>query len=53
MTDQMADYADLKYPQLKKATLRRKGYARLSTLNQMQNVNDENEIRERNKIIKF
>lgn len=35
MTDEMASYIDKKYPNLVKATLRRRVYARFSTLNQM------------------
>lgn len=53
MTDKMADYVNLKYPDLYKATLRRKGYARLSTLNQMLDVNEEKYTSIKKDIIKF
>jgi len=53
MTDQMADYVDDKYPDLQKATLRRRGYARFSTLNQMLNVNDEKYIKIKKDMIKY
>ncbi|MFT8823813.1 glycosyltransferase family 2 protein, partial [Liquorilactobacillus satsumensis] len=39
MTDQMAKYVTQKYPDLKRAALRRQVYARFSTLNQMLNTN--------------
>lgn len=35
MTNQMADYVNVKYPDLENATLRRRGYAYFSTLNQL------------------
>lgn len=38
MTDKMADFVEKKFPDLKKAVLRRQVYARFSTLNQMVNV---------------
>lgn len=38
MTDQMATFVNEKYPNLKKATLRRQVYARFSTLNQTLNA---------------
>jgi glycosyltransferase involved in cell wall biosynthesis len=53
MTDKMADYVDAKYPELKDATLRRRGYARFSTLNQMLNVEKAEYIEKRSEIIRF
>jgi len=51
MTDQMAEYVNQEYPDLKKATLRRQTYARFSTLNQML---DTKEVpQEKEKIISF
>ncbi|MBR3167082.1 MAG: glycosyltransferase family 2 protein [Erysipelotrichaceae bacterium] len=38
MTDQMADYVASRYPDLKEAVLRRRVYARFSTLNQLLDV---------------
>lgn len=46
MTDAMGDYIDSKYPDLKPATLRRRAYARFSTLNQMIDVENVQEIRD-------
>lgn len=51
MTDKMGQHVVAKYPQLKDAVLRRRVYARLSTLNQMFKV--EGYTGERNSIIKF
>jgi len=51
MTDQMAEDVCRKYPQLFRATERRRTYARFSTLNQMTGINDYN--LERNDIICF
>lgn len=51
MTDQMADYVNKKYPDLVEATLRRRGYARFSTLNQMLDVKEDNYKKIRKKII--
>lgn len=45
MTDQMAEVVGHKYPELKDALLRRRVYARFSTLNQMKNTNDHVEVR--------
>lgn len=53
MTDQMAENVNKIFPDLKNATLRRRVYARFSTLNQMLYLNDEENIIIRNKIIKF
>ncbi len=53
MTDQMVNYVNTKYPDLKEATLRRKGYAYFSTLNQMLSVNTPEYIQKRNEIINF
>jgi glycosyltransferase involved in cell wall biosynthesis len=53
MTNQMARYVDEKYPEIKDATLRRRGYAYFSTLNQMLDVKENEYIEIRKKIIKF
>lgn len=53
MTDQMADYVEEKYPDLKRATLRRRGYARFSTLNQMLDVVDTQYDDTRKEIIRY
>ena len=53
MTDKMADYVDAKYPELSDATLRRRGYARFSTLNQMFNVKDSKYITIRKEIVSY
>lgn len=53
MTDNMADYVDNHCPQLKEATLRRRGYARLSTLNQMAKVKEPQYIKKRKEIVKY
>ena len=53
MTDEMADYVEKKYPDLKKAALRRRGYARFSTLNLMLDVTDVLEKRIRKDIIQY
>ena len=53
MTNQMANYVDEKYPDLKEATLRRRGYAYFSTLNQMLDVTDSYYIDIRQRIISF
>lgn len=45
MTDQMAAFVDAKYPDLKAATMRRQVYARFSTLNQMAQVTNMDEIK--------
>lgn len=45
MTDQMAEVVNKTYPDLKDAVLRRRVYARFSTLNQMKNTNDHVEVR--------
>lgn len=46
MTDAMGDYVDRKYPDLQPATLRRRAYARFSTLNQMIDVENIHDIRD-------
>ena len=51
MTDQMAEAVEKKYPNLKNAVMRRRVYARFSTLNQMKNTNDHVDVR--NELIKF
>lgn len=51
MTDQMADYVNHKYPELKKATLRRQAYARFSTLNQMLDTTEAHQ--EKKEIVEF
>lgn len=51
MTDQMANFVNEKYPDLKLATLRRQVYARFSTLNQMANVDNMDEVK--NELISF
>lgn len=53
MTDKMADYVNNKYPDLKNATMRRKVYARFSTINQMLNVNDRDEMIIREDLINY
>ena len=53
MTDKMAHYVDTKYPELKGATLRRKGYAYFSTLNQMLDVTDKRYLEKRKQIVKY
>ena len=53
MTDQMAAYVENKYPDLRKAVLRRRLYARFSTLNQMLFVDGYKEKKIRNNIIHF
>ncbi len=53
MTDQMAAYVGKKYPDLRKAALRRRLYARFSTLNQMLSVEGYREKRIRQNIIHF
>lgn len=53
MTDQMADYVDSKYPDLLEATLRRRGYARFSTLNQMIEENSAEHVKIRQEIIRY
>ncbi|MBR1443324.1 MAG: glycosyltransferase family 2 protein [Firmicutes bacterium] len=53
MTDQMADYVQNKYPDLSKATLRRRGYARFSTLNQMFDIQGNRFIEIRKEIIQY
>ncbi|WP_306289020.1 hypothetical protein [Ruminococcus sp. SR1/5] len=53
MTNQMADYVNVKYPDLENATLRRRGYAYFSTLNQMLDVKAPEYIRKRIEIIRF
>ena len=53
MTDQMAAYVENKYPDLRKAVLRRRLYARFSTLNQMLFVDGYKEKKIRKKIIHF
>ena len=52
MTDKMADYVEKKYPDLKKAALRRRGYARFSTLNHMLDVKEKDLIAVRKNIEK-
>lgn len=51
MTDQMAEDVVRVYPSLKDAVLRRRVYARFSTLNQMKNTKDHVEVR--NDLIHF
>lgn len=51
MTDKMARVVQKKYPNLKEAVMRRRVYARFSTLNQMKNAKDHVEVR--NEIIAF
>lgn len=51
MTDEMAENVSQKYPELADATLRRRVYARLSTINQMLNTNGYEH--ERNEMISF
>lgn len=51
MTDEMAAAVGKKYPQLKDALLRRRVYARFSTLNQMKNTKDHVDVR--NELIAF
>lgn len=53
MTDQMADYVDEKYPDLKTATKRRRLFAYFSTLNQMLDEKDEQVIEIRNQLISY
>ena len=51
MTDMMAEEVGALYPNLAAALMRRRVYARFSTLNQMRNVSDHVEIR--NELIRF
>jgi len=51
MTDKMGIDVIKKYPKLKDAVMRRRVYARLSTINQMLNVDEYN--KERSELIKF
>lgn len=51
MTDQMAEVVEKKYPALKAAVLRRRVYARFSTLNQMKNTKEHVDVR--NSLIAF
>lgn len=53
MTDKMAAHVCLKYPDLSRAVLRRQGYARLSTLNQMLNLKDEKYDLVKQQLIEF
>lgn len=53
MTDKMAEYVNQKYPHLKKATLRRQGYARLSTINQMIDINEKKYLQIRSNLISY
>ena len=53
MTDKMAADVSSVYPDLEGAVLRRRVYARFSTLNQMFNVTDPEDIRKREEIIAF
>lgn len=53
MVDNMADYVMKKYPDLRKAVIRRQVYGRFSTLNQMLDVSGEKYISIREDIINF
>ena len=53
MTNKMADFVDKKYPNMKSATLRRRGYAYFSTLNQMLDVTEVAYVEKRKEIIKY
>lgn len=53
MTDEMADYVDRKYKDLESATIRRRGYARFSTLNFMFDITDETNKKKRSEIIRY
>ena len=53
MTDQMAAYVGRKYPDMRKAVLRRRFYARFSTLNQMLAVDGYREKKIRCNLIRF
>lgn len=53
MTDQMARDVSSLFPSLENAVLRRRVYARFSTLNQMLDVKDERALAERKKLIQF
>lgn len=53
LTNQMVDYVDRKYPDLKAATQRRRLYAYFSTLNQMLDEKDKQVIQIRNQIISY
>lgn len=53
MTDSMAEYINKKYPELKKATLRRQVYARFSTINQMLDVTNESDLATRKELIEY
>lgn len=53
MTDSMATYVNEKYPEIKKATLRRQIYARFSTINQMLDIYDEKNILVRNELVEY
>jgi len=53
MTDEMTDYVENKYPDLKRAALRRRGYARFSTLNLMFDVSEASDIEIRKEIIRY
>lgn len=52
LTDEMCDYLDLKYPNLKDLILRRRVYARFNVLRQMDN-NDHNTLTEMNSIVNY
>lgn len=53
MTDSMAAEVNKIYPDLKRAVLRRRVYARFSTLNQMLYLDNSELVKKRNSIIKF
>lgn len=53
MTDEMAEFVNLHYPDLKDATLRRQGYARFSVLNQMFDIKELEFVKIRKEIIQF
>ncbi len=53
MTDNMARYVNAKHPNLRRATLRRQVYARFSTLNQMLDVKDKDNVYIKNSLIKY
>lgn len=53
MTDRMAAFVKGKYPDLAQAVLRRRCYARFSTLNQMSGLKGREELRIQKKMIRF
>lgn len=53
MTDRMAAFVEEKYPDLARAVLRRRCYARFSTLNQMQGLKGREEVLIQKRMVRF